>query len=457
LKLALSDLDNALGKRGARIGALLIVGGPEIVPFHNLPNPTDDADPFVPSDNPYATRDENYFVTEWPVGRLPDGHGSDPGLLFAALRSITDLHNKKTIQKSGLLGNFLNWVIMLFFPKRILSANSFGFTAEAWRKASGIIFYPIGDPKSLITSPPVEITQKKTLPVSELGFFNLHGVPDSPEWFGQEDPKLAGTDPQYPIALHPKTLSNGSNAPQIIFTEACYGAHIQDKSIDEALALKFLSSGSRALIGSTVISYGSVTTPLNAADLLCKEFWDQLKTGFTVGESLHRAKIFLASEMHRRQGYLDGEDQKTLISFVLYGDPLTKENTAFLSKTRKKAKPVPQPPEEIITICDRVDDPGTSEPIPKEYLVNVKKVVEQYLPGMLNATLSMSHNHSKCSSPGHNCPTSQIGNHSKGVPFPPRHVITLSKQIQQSQRLHESYARLTIDDDGKILKVAVSR
>jgi hypothetical protein len=62
LKLAISDLDNALAKRGERIGALIIIGGHEVVPFHHLPNPVEDVDHYVPSDNPYGTRDENYFV-----------------------------------------------------------------------------------------------------------------------------------------------------------------------------------------------------------------------------------------------------------------------------------------------------------------------------------------------------------------------------------------------------------
>ena len=75
LKLALVDLDEALAKRGEMIGALLIVGGPEIVPFHCLPNPVDDQDKELASDNPYATRDDNYFIPEWPVGRLPGGRG----------------------------------------------------------------------------------------------------------------------------------------------------------------------------------------------------------------------------------------------------------------------------------------------------------------------------------------------------------------------------------------------
>ena len=53
------------------IGAVLIVGGHSILPFHMLPNPTDDDDDTVYSDNPYTTSDENYLAPEWPVGRLP--------------------------------------------------------------------------------------------------------------------------------------------------------------------------------------------------------------------------------------------------------------------------------------------------------------------------------------------------------------------------------------------------
>ena len=79
LKLILGDLDAALEKQGERIGAVLIVGGPEVVPFHNLPNPVEDADADVPSDNPYATKDDNYFISDWPVGRISGGSGSDAG------------------------------------------------------------------------------------------------------------------------------------------------------------------------------------------------------------------------------------------------------------------------------------------------------------------------------------------------------------------------------------------
>jgi len=456
LKLALVDLDDALGKRGARIGAILIIGGPDVVPFHNLPNPTDDKDADVPSDNPYATRDENYFIPEWPVGRLPGGSGKDPGLLLSILRAMGTHHATAKTAPQTRLAALLQWFRGLFHPRQRQGRTSFGYSAEVWIDVSRSIYKTIGDPKALITSPPNEIHRKKMMPKTRLGYFNLHGVSDSPEWFGQRDTRNPGSGPDYPVALHPKDVINGGGTPQVIFTEACYGAHILKKSVDEALALKFLASGSQAVIGSTVISYGSVKAPLNAADLLGEAFWKYFKDGFPTGEALRRAKINLASDMHDRQGYLDGEDQKTLISFVLYGDPLAQEanlkNWKF-HKTLTKATP----PKEIKTVCDRVDVPGTSEPIPKEVIGYVKNIVEQYLPGMRDAQLSLSHEHAECCCDGHVCPTSQLGTKVRPEMDPGRRVVTLTKQMVRARHVHETFARVTLDKEGKVVKLTVSR
>jgi hypothetical protein len=456
LKLALVDLDDALGKRGARIGAVLIIGGPDVVPFHYLPNPTDDNDADVPSDNPYATRDENYFIPEWPVGRLPCGSGKDPGLLLSILRAMGTHHATAKTASQNRLGALVQWFRSLFQARQRLGRASFGYSAEVWKDVSRSIYKAIGDPKALITSPPNEIHRKKMMPKTRLGYFNLHGVPDSPEWFGQRDTRNSVSGPDYPVALHPKDVINGGGAPKVIFSEACYGAHILKKSVDEALALKFLASGSQAVIGSTVISYGSVKAPLNAADLLGEAFWKFFKEGFPTGEALRRAKITLASEMHERQGYLDGEDQKTLISFVLFGDPLTQETNLKNWKIHKTLAKV-MPPKEIKTICDRVDVPGTSEPIPKEVIGYVKNVVEQYLPGMRDAQLSLSHEHAECCCDGHVCPTSQLGTKTRPEVDPGRRVVTLSKQMVRARHVHETFARVTLDKEGKVVKLTVSR
>ncbi len=458
LKLTLADLDDSLGKRGEMIGALLIVGGPEVVPFHHLPNPVDDTDADVPSDNPYATRDENYFIPEWPVGRVPGGNGSDPGPLLQALRNITQ--NQNSFPKSvSWLRRLWDKILARFIPRRRANRTNFGYTAEVWRKASLSVFRPIGEPRHLLSSPPTEAEALpgKGLGPAQLGYFNLHGLIDSSEWYGQRDPFAETAGPDYPVALRPQDVVNGGRAPHIVFSEACYGAHIMDKTIDQALALKFLDSGTQAVIGSTVTSYGSITTPLIAADLLGHSFWKMLRLGMPAGEALRRAKISLAREMHTRQGYLDGEDQKTLISFILYGDPLAQPlvlDAVPLPKTVMRAQ---KPSAQVKTVCDRVGDRAISQPVPQDVMARVKGVVEQYLPGMQNARLEYNQVHAECRGDNHSCPTAQFKTKSPSADSPARRVVVLSKQVESNPYTHHHYARMTFDTEGKITKLSVSR
>ena len=457
IKLALTDLDAALGKRGMMIGALLIVGGPQVVPFHTLPNPTDDLDMDVPSDNPYATRDENYFIPEWPVGRLPGGAGDDPSLLLDALQAIAASHTPQTPRRTAWWRRLANWLGGLFHSNRKVDLPGFGFSAEVWRKASMAVYRPMDATAPLQTSPPVDVerSQPPTLR-GKLGYFNLHGLADTAEWYGQRDPLNGSGGPDYPVALRVQDIRNGGQAPEIVFSEACYGAHILDKTAENSLALRFLAAGSRAVIGSTVMSYGSIGTPLNAADLLGASFWKFVQEGSPAGEALKRAKIALARTMHRRQGYLDGEDQKTLISFVLYGDPLGRVSGAngVPAKQRKAVLRPVEPPSQVKTVCDR----GSGlEPISPDVMLHVKQVVKQYLPGMQGAQAHISHEHLDCDCEDHCCPTAQLGSKARPEHPPERRVVTLSKSIPGKRHTHPVYARLTLDKQGKVVKLAVSR
>jgi hypothetical protein len=485
LKLALVDLDAALARRGEMIGAVLIVGGPEVVPFHHLPNPVDDADVDAPSDNPYATRDENYFIPEWPVGRLPGGSQGGPDVLLSTIQAMIERHSHYPQRRSW----FQRWWTALKARFWILSRRprpSWGYTAAVWRRAALSVFRPIGPPHCMLVSPPVQVNgrpgrtlQNKMLPSGRLGYFNLHGLVDASEWFGQRDPAEPTDSPDYPVALRPQDIMNGGRSPRVVFSEACYGAHITGKTIDEALALKFLASGSQAVVGSTCIAYGSITPPLIAADLLGHTFWKYLREGLPAGEALRRAKIHLAREMLRRQGYLDGEDQKTLITFVYYGDPLA-EASEFGARTNMVFRPL-RHPKSIKTVCDRARTgvearaAGSMPPMPEEALSEVKRVVEQYLPGMQGADVLFCHERADCSGEGHRCPTSQFSPRSHPSQTPKRSVVTLSKHIEapqnvparggevaldeesESVRLHWHYARLTFDQQGNVVKLAVSR
>jgi len=327
VKLSLADLDKSLAKRGQMIGALLIVGGDDIIPFHKLPNPTDDTDTEVLSDNPYTTRDTNYFVPEWQTGRLPGEQGPDAGLLLKQLRQCTRYHVlqvKKfpwaSLAKEQVKSKSLADQLLTIGTRR---SRNYGVTAAIWRRSSLAAFRPIGEGKDLFVCPSVKPTSidKKKLLTSPMAYYNLHGIIDGADWYGQKDPAEKKQSEDFPIALSPSDLKN-SQSPKIIFTEACYGGHTLAKTEEGSLSLKFLSQGTMGLVCSTGISYGSITSPLIGADLLGNLFWKYLKEGYSTGESLMKAKIDLVHEMNRRQGFLDGEDQKTLISFVLYGDPL---------------------------------------------------------------------------------------------------------------------------------------
>ena len=471
LKLTLADLDAALARHGEMIGALLIVGGPEVIPFHHLPNPVDDTDCDVPSDNPYATRDENYFIPEWAVGRLPGGDSADPTLLVQQLRQTITRHAQAT-QPTPWPARVWEQMRAWLRPTRLIPGwvdknYSFGYTAAIWRRAAYQVYAPIGRPIDMWISP--ELTQKpnskvsskaRALPLAMLGYFNLHGMADAPEWLGQRDPLDGQEGADYPIALRPEDLSgevNGLTTPKIVFTEACFGAHILKKTSQDSIALKFLEAGAIALIGSTCMAYGSISEQLTAADMLGLAFWTHLQNGLTAGEALRRAKVQMARDLQQSQGYLDGMDQKTLISFVLYGDPLAQP-----MQTRRMAKSIQRslnPASKVKTVCDLDGEIDLETGLSKKEKEYIRHVVARYLPGMQDARIDVRSQHSACQKCEKNCPASQLRSKVVLPAEPPqgRRLVILSKTTAGSRQLYTQIARMTLDPDGKLVKLVVSR
>ncbi len=455
LKHGLVDLDAALAKRGEMIGALLIIGGDLIVPFHRLPNPTDDSDGEVASDSPYATLDANYFVPEWPIGRLPGESGPDAGTLLEQIRQVQRFHNHRA---KGRLSFGKEWIIWIRARLRTLAPSrtspSFGYTAAVWRRSSLAVFRPIGAPHTVLTSPPAFSGGLKRKASANLGYYNLHGLEDSPAWYGQRDPMEAGATPDYPVALSPDDLHRNGRSPKFIFSEACYGGHVFGKTEKDSLALKFISLGTQGVVASTCISYGSISTPLIAADLLGHLFWQQLKSGKTAGEALMTAKVNLVREMIRRQGYLDGEDQKTLISFVLYGDPLASyDGFRVHSKGMIRSKDHPM----VRTTSGESQEVLAPTMVPAEVLKEVKQVVSEYLPGADVAGIQFCRlQMGACAKEIHPGGFPFLGK-KNGKDQTGRLMVTVSKQVQVAQHLHRHFLRVTMDKSGQTIKVALSR
>jgi len=461
LKLSLTDLDKVLAARGEMIGALLIVGGDEIVPFHMLPNPTDDSDVNVPSDNPYATIDENYFIQKWPVGRLPDERGNDAGYLLEQLRFLNNEYDVKVKTKKSIENNpFARWLDGLNrslqqFSTRFERSNNLACSAEVWKSPSSMVFSTIDRAERLRTSPPVTNANLLSGQTSnpKYAYFNLHGLKDSAEWYGQKDLTKREQGPEYPVAMLPENFTPGSSAPSLVLSEACYGANILEKAVKESIALNFLASGSRAFVGSTCIAYGSVSRPLIAADLLAWHFWQHIVGGQSVGYALMQAKLALAKKMTADQGYLDGEDQKTILSFVLFGDPLaTARNIKEVTKpairptATPELKTISDSPEELVVAADEM---------PSEILGQIKSVIKNYLPGLDDATVAINPQLSNFTLD----PDKVEEHHSQYdlVKSSQRYVVTLKKQYEYKSASHNHFARMTFDQKGDMIKLSMSR
>lgn len=460
MKLSLVDLDQALAKKGGRIGALLIVGGADVVPFHRLPNPTDDSDEEVLSDNPYSTLDSNYFIPEWPVGRLPGEKGSDAGLLLQQLRNVTQSHLKnkkvkKTVKPDRIILGLLRWLFLLRREQPSLSRkNRFGYTAAVWRRSSVAIFKPVSAETAVLVSPPHETRSfdPEKLMRSDLGFYNLHGLAETAEWYGQRDPRDSWDGSEYPVALTLADLPKNGHSPHIVFSEACYGGYIVDKEENTSLALRFLSIGTRAVVGSTGIAYGAVSPPLVGADLLANLFWKAIADGYSAGDALVQAKIGMAREMNKRQGFLDGEDQKTLISFVLYGDPLAYADSQPVETKKFVRSRIHWA---VKTVSDHANGNGELNTSKEELVQQAKAAVEAYLPGVDLA--EVRYRLQKVAADPQGLAAKGKLETESGNTLTNRRVVIFQRKIVFGGHTHIHYARVTLNRDGKLLKMSVSR
>ncbi len=466
IKRLVDKVDSHLNERGGAIRYLLIVGGDGIVPFHRLPNPVDDQDHDVPSDNPYACRDSDYLVPDRAVGRMPDGESEGLGFLHSLIRMSVKAHRRRTGAK-GLLGALggqmigFRHALHTLAPTRAKS-RGLGYSASIWRKASRAVFRVIGDDSQLRTCPPLTYEGFNVTERPHLSYFNLHGIEDGPNWYGQRDSLFPADYPLFPLALRPQDLNVDDHADSVVFTEACYGANILGKNARDSIALRFLEARALALVGSTKVSYGSIAPPLLGADLMARYFWEGLQGHLTAGEALRYAKVNLVREMERRQGYLDAEDQKALISFVLYGDPSLPiraiQGTASVGSVSKGFCPP--------LICQRNLEPAGN--LASEALMaSVTGRVEASLPHMSDARIrskplpvcdgTCDGACARSTRGGEGAVRSARG-HTDGRRRTPGWAITLEKSISVAgDGEHHQVVKVVVDESGHVLRLSVSK
>ena len=307
-----------------RLDAILIVGGDGVIPFHRFPNPSHDADGAVLSDNPYGCDGGSHHVPDIVVSRLPDGGADGGALLLALLQRSIEYHEGWLVTHDGPSGLALPSLRRLVAGSRPKApVTALGATTAAWQEPSEEIYRELGDQRGLLICPPGGSEypgRGRTLDWSDgrMLYFNLHGLTGGPNWYGQATG--GRPDDPLPVALTPAHITDLEPAA-ICVTEACYGAEIIGRSPSDSMALRFLSRGALAFVGCTVTAYGAVELPLGGADVLVQQIFVNLRRGQPVGRAVLLARDWMARETINRQGYLDPDDAKTLLSFVLLGDP----------------------------------------------------------------------------------------------------------------------------------------
>jgi len=290
-------LAQALERGGDALESLLIVGGPEIVPFHAAANPTAyDGDDTIPGDCYYGACNPFALLPDWAVGRLPGAAGRDPSLLLRLLE-----HAARPAPPPA--------------PQR----KVFGYATAVWRQSSARVYAEIDRPDRLLLSPPTLATNLdlRRLDGARLIYCNLHGVLEGPPWYGQSE-----DHPALVVALRPSDLEGLDLRGAVVTSEACYGAAISGRDEQSSLALAFLAQGAAGFVGATAISYGPAMPPPGEADLIALHFLRAIKQpGVTLGAAFVAARAGMLRDTLARQLTLDEDDQKTLLEFVLYGDP----------------------------------------------------------------------------------------------------------------------------------------
>jgi hypothetical protein len=288
---------------------LLILGGPDIVPFYPKADRTEDRDRGILSDSYYVDFDEDEanHRPELAVGRMPDCGAAS--ILANQLRRAISAHLNQDVP---------------------VTRTKVGFSTETWSDASRRTYYHIDRTlRTLRFSPPTGIRSTRTNGVTELIsgtefsagsvlFFNVHGRRDGSEWYGEHQSFI---DKRWPILLNSAILSQADLQGSVIFSEACHAAAIQGSTSANNIALAALSRGAIAFFGCTTTCYteltrrGSGILVLSGIDMVFHTLIRRiLLRNDAFGDALVEAKQI--------SGIRDKYDEKNILSLTLLGDPM---------------------------------------------------------------------------------------------------------------------------------------
>ncbi|NJN19529.1 MAG: hypothetical protein HC822_26445 [Oscillochloris sp.] len=296
LAAQLAAIEAALATQNAIIESLWIIGGPTLVPFGSLPNPMPDSDGVLLSDAPYGLADAAAPLMKWPVGRTPDAEPHAPGLLARLLNHVAAVHRAGP-QAPGAVT---------------------ALAAAVWADVTSALLAQAGVTSRPLLAPPLEPGSAAfdDLFAGRRIVCNIHGVRRAAAWLGQ----LQAGAPLI-AALQPSDLAGRDLRGKVVISQACYGARLNRVEATEALAIGLLAAGLDGLVAPPGLAYGSLEPPPTASDVLVAALITALaQPGCRLGAAVLAAQTeFLRAALLR--GGPDADEIKTLLGFVLYGDP----------------------------------------------------------------------------------------------------------------------------------------
>lgn len=286
---------------------LMILGASDVVPHVQLENPINerfdpdahDDDETVPSDLPYAceagysTRPERFLGPTRVVGRLPDAvAATQPDVLLELLARAT-AHVSRP---------------------RADYAECFALSARLWQHSTALSLENLfGSGRRLHTSPKEGPVWRRSQLAPRVHFINCHG--------NTLDPSFTG---EYPVGVYFEAHRSRHLRPRVsegavVAAECCYGAELYDPAEsagEPGLCMAYLQGGAYGFFGSSCIAYGPAEGN-GQADLVCQYAVEAVLKGASLGRAMLEARQrFVAQYSHQ-----DPADLKTLLQFLLLGDP----------------------------------------------------------------------------------------------------------------------------------------
>jgi hypothetical protein len=287
---------------------LVLFGGHDIVPMFVVDNPhyspRGDYDKRVPTDSPYASSFPSYLVPDRVMGRIPDVVSDrDPAWLLEYLATATSWKSRRA----------------KFYR------DTYAICSAEWKDPAKKCMRYIPKPASdLLTSPPSRdiSTRARNRLSARLHMIQCHGNPNDAKFYGK---KSAG---RFLQAITSATLRPRLKPATVVATGCCYGAQVFSPTDRRAkkrgqwpVASTYLRKGALGYVGSTMITLHDPSNML-LADSIVAEYLHSVMQGASIGRAFLDAKqIYLRRLIFDQHYGLDDGDEKTLIEYVLLGDP----------------------------------------------------------------------------------------------------------------------------------------